>query len=213
MNNELRSVNAGRGLQTWSVRWLAVLLMIPSAVSAQNLYVGSARCAACHSVGPQEGPFQVWQSSAHAGAVRTLANAVVGRDEGHGLWVVKMGRGDQYGLPTPAAESPYCLPCHATAFSAGAKLTAQSFDPKDGVQCESCHGPASAHAEVESIKAAGKAIPADKVAGVLDIAKVATLKHYADEMAVEGQCRTCHDGMCGDFNFAEMWPRARHAVP
>jgi hypothetical protein len=117
----------------------------------------------------------------HAGAFRTLADMSANKDERHDLWIIKMGRGDRYGLPTPATESKYCLPCHATAFGADAQFTALSFDLKDGVQCESCHGPASAHAEVESIKAKRQAIPVDEVAGALEIAKTAVLKRYADE--------------------------------
>lgn len=84
-----------------------------------------------------------------------------------------MGRGEKYGLPTPATESKYCLPCHATTFGINAQLIAPSFDLKDGVQCESCHGPAFAHAEVETFKAKGNAIPVDEVDRILQTAKAA----------------------------------------
>jgi hypothetical protein len=38
------------------------------------------------------------------------------------------------------------------------------------------------------------------------------LKHYEDERAVEAQCRACHEGTCGDFDFARMWPAIRHSL-
>jgi hypothetical protein len=188
-------------------------MTIPFAVQAQNKYVGAKKCATCHSTDTQGNSFHVWQTSTHARAFRTLANVSADKDERHGLWIIKMGRGDRYGLPTPATESKYCLPCHATAFGVDTQLIAPSFDLKDGVQCETCHGPGSAHAEVEAIKAKRKAIPVDEVAAALEIAKAAVLKRYPNEKEIEAKCTTCHDGMCGDFNFAEMWPKIKHAVP
>lgn len=212
MDNRIKSSTAARASRKPLVWWIAVFMTIPFTVQGQNKYVGAKKCATCHNTDKQGNPFQVWQTSTHAGAFRTLANVSAEKDARHGLWIVTMGRGDRYGLPTPANESKYCLPCHATAVGADAQLTAPSFDLKDGVQCESCHGPGSAHAEVETIKAKRKAIPADEVAAALEIAKAAVLKRYPNEKEIEAQCTTCHDGMCGDFNFAEMWPKIKHSA-
>lgn len=171
-------------------------------VHAQGIYVGAKTCARCHASDEHGKAFQTWQTSKHAEAYRTLkthSENEARKLEDLKLWIVEIGRGVKYGLPKPAAESKECLPCHTTAFGVDAKLVAPSFDPKDGVQCESCHGPGSAHAEAMTAKGGGRA--------------PAGLRHYADERAIKAQCTTCHEGTCGDFEFTEMWPRIRHSMP
>jgi cytochrome c5 len=196
---------------------VAGALSLPA--TAQNQYVGVKVCASCHggelAGGKAAGPYQIWQKSMHAGAVRTLASKDVAGEarQVEGLWIVKMGRGEKYGLPVPAADFPHCLICHSTAVSADPRLVSESLDRKEGVQCESCHGPGSAHARVETLKRSGKPIPAEEVAAALDVAKAVTLRRYANEKEVEAMCRTCHDGMCGDFDFQKAWPAVRHSKP
>lgn len=124
-----------------------------------------------------------------------------------------MGRGERYGLLKPAAQSEYCLPCHSTAFGVPAQIIAPSFDPKAGVQCELCHGPGLAHVEAETIKGSGKSIPAAEVARAFQVAKAAEFKYFEDERAIKARCTSCHDGMCGDFDFSKMWPMIKHAAP
>jgi len=113
------------------------------------------------------------------------------------LWIVEIGRGVKYGLPRPAAESKECLPCHVTAFGADAQSLAPSFDRQDGVQCESCHGPGSAHVEARTRKDEVKSMDG--------------LIRYDDERAIKARCVTCHEGTCGDFDFERMWPKIKHA--
>lgn len=195
----------------------AAVLSFP--VQAQNQYVGVKVCASCHSKelagNKAEDPFQIWQKSKHAGAVRTLASkeALGEARQVEGLWIARLGRGEKYGLPVPASEFPHCLICHSTAVGADPRLVSGSLDRKDGVQCEVCHGPGSAHARVETLKRNGKPIPAEDVAAALEIAKAVTFKRYASEKEIEAFCRTCHDGMCGDFDFQKAWPEIRHSAP
>jgi hypothetical protein len=109
-----------------------------------------------------------------------------------------MGNGEQYGLPDPAQESKYCLPCHATGFGVETKLLASSFDLKDGIQCESCHGPGSAHVEARTAGKVGESAE--------------SLKRYKDENAIKAKCSTCHNGTCGPFDFAAAWPKIKHSA-
>ncbi len=181
--------------------------LLPLPALAQNRYAGTKVCASCH-----DSHFRDWQKSRHSGAVRTLANMDAAGDARRieGLWIVKMGRGEKYGLPVPAAEFPHCLICHSTAVGAGPRLVSESLDRKEGVQCEACHGPGSAHARVETLKRSGKPIPAEEVAAALDVAKSVTLRRYAGDKEIEALCTKCHDGMCGDFEFQKAWPKIRH---
>jgi hypothetical protein len=165
-------------------------------------FVGAKACAACHNSGGEgENSFGVWQTSGHAQAFKTLVSCTENQARDLGdlkLWVVTMGNGERYGLPNPAQESKHCLPCHATGFGVGAKLLGPSFDLKDGIQCESCHGPGSAHVEA---KTGSKSAEAS-----------APLKQYKDESAIMAKCSTCHNGTCGEFDFATAWPRVKHSA-
>ncbi len=184
------------------ILWIIALtaaLALP--LHAQSRYVGVKACARCHAAEAPEGAVHLWQTSRHAEAYRTLqthTESQARKCQDLELWIVEIGRGVKYGLPRPAAESKECLPCHVTGFGADAKQVAASFDPQDGVQCESCHGPGSAHAEAAEVRDGGR--PAEG------------LKLYEDERAIEARCRTCHEGTCGDFDFAAMWPRIRHTA-
>ena len=183
----------------WTLGAIAALSL---PVHAQNKYVGAKTCVPCHGRGQQQDASHVWQTSKHAQAYHVLAANSESEPRKCGeleLWVVEIGRGTKYGLPRPAAESKECLPCHVTAFGSGPQQIASSFDPKDGVQCESCHGPGSAHVEDKATNASRKSDSG--------------LKVFGDETAIKAQCRTCHEGTCGDFDFAKMWPAIRHSSP
>lgn len=183
----------------WSI---ATFMVLSLPASAQLRYVGAKACAQCHDAAQQGDAFHRWQTSRHAQAYRTLTTHTESeprRCQDLELWIVELGRGVKYGLPKPAGESEECLPCHMTAFGADPQLIASSFDPKDGVQCESCHGPGSAHVEARAAKDGGKA--------------TAGLRHYEDERAIKALCRNCHEGTCGDFDFARMWPTIKHSAP
>jgi hypothetical protein len=47
-----------------------------------------------------------------------------------------------------------CVKCHVTAFGVPAEQIAKGFDPKLGVQCESCHGPGETHMKARMAAAA-----------------------------------------------------------
>lgn len=206
----LRAYNAVPKLLAWLA---ATIMAVPLAGQTPSKYVGAQACAACHALGRQGDAFRTWQTSKHAEAYRILAADSTGSkaEKYRDLWIVKMGSGKIYGLPSPAAEAPECLPCHATAATVGKPLIASSFNPKDGVQCESCHGPGGAHVELETVKKSKKAVPAEDVARLLKLVEAAKLRTFADENEIKKRCQTCHDGMCGEFSFDKMWPMIKHS--
>ena len=180
----------------WSIITLP-FLSLPA--TAQNQFVGVKVCARCHDAGGEGSAVHRWQTSRHAGAYRALITHSESKPrscQDLELWIVEIGRGAKYGLPRPASESKECLPCHTAAFGAGSQLLAASFDPKDGVQCESCHGPGSAHVEA---RAANRIEPA-----------TAGFRRFEGERAIQARCQGCHEGTCGDFDFATAWSRIAH---
>ena len=120
------------------------------AADETNQYVGAEKCKSCHAAASKGDPYGVWLKSDHAKAFPTLATPEA----------LKSGATRNVAEPQ---KSPECLVCHETAFSAPATQKSKKFDPTQGVQCESCHGPGGNH-----VKARNNAEeePGDKVVKV-----------------------------------------------
>ena len=121
--------------------------------AAENKYVGTKTCAMCHKAKDKGEAFGIWQKSAHANAFKTLMNEQAAK-------IAKEKK-----LSKPASESPECLKCHVTGGGV-AKNVDKTFDMKEGVTCEACHGAASGfktlHAKAEN---KAKAVEAGLVTG------------------------------------------------
>jgi hypothetical protein len=102
------------------------------AAASTNKYIGAEKCKNCHSAESAGNQYHVWQGVGHAKAFETLAS-----DKAKEIAKAK-------GIEDPQ-KSEQCLGCHTTAFGVSADLIKKGFDPKHGVQCESCHGPGEAH--------------------------------------------------------------------
>lgn len=156
---------------------------------AANKYVGVKLCSMCHKAEKTGNQFGIWQKSLHASAFTNL----------------KTPKADELakakGLKKPAAESPECLECHV--LNVDAKLADKTFDMKDGVQCEVCHGAGSAYKTMAVMKDKAKAV-------------VAGLILYKDDAAIEAKCKTCHNDKSPTFKgfvFKDMWAKIKHPVP
>ncbi|MBL8951120.1 MAG: cytochrome C [Myxococcaceae bacterium] len=89
----------------------------------QQGFVGNAACLDCHKEA-----FPVWQASKHAHGLETL---------------VKVNK--QYHLD--------CIGCHVTGWQAvGGVCRIDKTAGREGVGCESCHGPGAVHAEDPTVK-------------------------------------------------------------
>ena len=164
---------------------VAVALVLPAMASAQHAYVGVKACTMCHKSEKQGQQLAIWEKSKHAGAYTTLTTA---RAEE----VAKAK-----GLAKPAAESPECLECHTI------KGGPDAADIKQGVQCESCHGPGADYKSMSVMK-----VRATAVAGGLNV--------FADKAAIEAMCKTCHNDKsptAKSFNFDERWEKIAHKKP
>jgi len=164
---------------------VAVALVIPSLASAQHAYVGVKACTMCHKTEKQGQQLAIWEKSKHAGAYTTLTTARANE-------VAKAK-----GLAKPAAESPECLECHTV------KGGPDAADIKQGVQCESCHGPGADYKAMSVMK-------------VRDSAVKGGLSVYADKAAIEAMCKTCHNDKsptAKSFNFDERWEKIAHKKP
>lgn len=162
------------------------LFFVGAGFAADNKYVGVKTCSMCHKSDAKGNQLKSWTDSKHSKAFATLS----------GEAAVKIAK--EKGLKKPAAESPECLSCHAIV--ADAKLTDKSFDAKDGVQCESCHGAGSNYKAMGIMKDKAKSIAAG-------------MTEYKDEAAIEKQCKTCHNEKSPtykEFKFKAMWDKVKH---
>jgi len=127
------------------------------------MYLGKESCLACHADVHGE-----WEQTIHATAFQTLVDS---GDEANYL----------------------CLPCHTVGYGVpGGYLDEESTPHLKNVQCESCHGPGSNHAD-------------DPDANPLEV-NVAS--------ALCGSChQSCH-GLCGDDHHPqhEQWLTSKHAT-
>lgn len=158
---------------------------------AANSYVGVKQCSMCHKTKKQGEQFVIWGKSKHAEAYKTLTTAAA--DE-----IAK-----KKGFKTKAAETPECLECHTVGSKVDAKLLGKTFDMKDGVQCEACHGAGSAFKNMAVMKDKKKAI----AAGLTD---------FKDQATIEAKCKTCHNEnspTTKKFEFAKMWAQIEHKIP
>ena len=164
-----------------------------------NRFVGSESCAGCH-----EEEFDIWENGIdgyggpHEKATRDLEQ----NPNDDRVWVQRH-------------FDPECISCHATGWNP------QNFYPyKTGFMkladvhlhangCENCHGPGSAHVEIE--ERAGKGERVDQ----------ALRKELAEQLDVTiaesraNACKECHDlDNSPDFlkegGFDEYWPKIEH---
>ena len=130
-------------------------------------YVGSRQCKFCHNKPHNGEQYTVWKSNRHSKAFETLFSREA----------LKFAR--SRGLRTPPSESAACLKCHVTGYDVETQTYLEKLAKEDGVQCESCHGPGSAH------MADGKILRVNKDA-VVDLSANIIL-------AESSICVTCHN--------------------
>jgi hypothetical protein len=160
-----------------------------SASAQEKTYSGVASCGPCHKTEKSGNQIGLWQQSKHSQAYVALTT-----DKANEIAKSK-------GLAKPAVESPECLECHVitTTPAADSKMT-----PKDGVQCETCHGPGSAYRSMSVMKDHAKSV----AAGMTD---------YGHDMTkIQAQCVKCHNSRSPtmkEFKFEEQWAKIKHPTP
>ncbi|MBI5323798.1 MAG: cytochrome c family protein [Ignavibacteriae bacterium] len=169
---------------------LAVFVAFQSSVFSQNKYIGKKGCVMCHSTEKAGKQGDIWQKSKHSQAYITLTT-----DKAKEIAKAK-------GIANPA-EAKECLECHTLGKTVDASLLDSKFDIKEGVQCETCHGPGSGYKSMPVMKDKAKAI----AAGLTD---------FKDPATIEAYCRTCHNEKSPtfkDFVFKERWELIKHPIP
>ncbi len=161
-----------------------------------NAYIGATKCKNCHEAKAKGSQFSTWKEAKHSKTFEVL-----GGDEAK-----KIAKEKGIADPQQAAE---CLKCHVTGHGEPAERIAKGFDPKLGVQCESCHGPGEVHFKAR-MKAAAKIKPGDE-------AKL--VKIPEDEIVRQPQpatCLKCHNEESPQFKpfcFKKRFAEIAHLDP
>ncbi len=171
---------------------LAMAVGTAGVAGADGKYVGASKCTTCHKkelIGNQYG---AWQESVHSKAFELL--------KGEKAKQVAAEKGIS-GAPHESGE---CLQCHATAQGLDpSQVAAKPLELKDGVQCESCHGPGSDYKK--------KKVMADHDASV-----AAGMWEPGKKEAI---CTACHNeksptwDAAKGFDFEERKKEIAHAIP
>jgi len=126
-----------------------LLVGAAGAVAKEPQYVGAKKCKTCHKKDLIGNQYGAWQESKHSKAFETLEGEKA-------LEVAK-----EKGLAGPPHEAAECLKCHMTAYGEDAsKFAKKPLAAKDGVQCESCHGPGSLYKKKKTMSDRDKSVAA-----------------------------------------------------
>ncbi|MBI4568839.1 MAG: hypothetical protein HY719_10625 [Planctomycetes bacterium] len=114
----------------------------PPPPQAESKYIGADACGKCHEAKSKGSQFTAWKGMKHAKAFETLATDAAKK-------IAK-----EKGIDDPQ-KADACLKCHVTGHGQPAERFTKSFEAKNGVQCESCHGPGESH-KAARVAAAGE---------------------------------------------------------
>jgi hypothetical protein len=150
-------------------------------------YVGSERCAVCHSQASIGAQYRRWLSSPHARADSALASD------------------SALALISAASDGPAsCLPCHTTIGRSPHGPFEQAMQ-HEGVGCERCHGPGSKYSVYNVMLDSGAFRARGGVIGSLKDC----YQCHAQDLA--GSTKHC-PFQKADFNADSAWARIKHPV-
>lgn len=167
-------------------------------------FVGQSQCKMCHNAAKEGAQWDKWHNAHHPKALELLQSDAAKEAAA------------KVGLTVPPHEAPECLKCHVTGYDPATKSAPDKITPADGIQCESCHGPASEHMKDAKVL---KFTPAK-------ITEIDVLSHLLP--AGEETCRGCHNdtsptwksdrytlenGEKTGFDFKQAWAKIAHDHP
>ena len=168
----------------------------------KHTFEGTKQCKLCHNKADEGQQYDTWKKMRHARAYTVLLG-----DRAKAIAV-------EQGLEVPPHESPSCLKCHVTGYDVKTKKFSVKAQKTEGVQCESCHGPASDHL------ADGKSIlmKKDTTINVLDNIIRPTVKtciqcHNDENPTWDPEKYTLEDGTKAGFDFKQAAKIVAHKNP
>lgn len=144
-----------------------IFVMGNVSVAQDYEYIGAVKCKMCHNKSTTGKQYDIWAKGPHANAMKSLSSDKA------------MAYAKEKGIADPSKEAK-CLKCHSTYHSVSEDLMA-TLTAKEGVSCESCHGPGSKYKSMSIMKSTEKSLAAGLI------------------MPTEQVCKTCHKKEGNDF--------------
>ena len=162
-------------------------------------YMGVAKCKKCHADEKLGNQYDKWKEMKHAKAYDLLAS-----DK-------SMETAKKAGVTGDPQKSPKCLKCHTTGHGLPASRFGALFKVKDGVQCESCHGPGRAYAKKSVMKDLKKA----ESRGLTSKPSEENCRgcHNEESPSWDPQRDTTKDGKKVGFDFDSRYEETNHPRP
>jgi len=165
-------------------------------------FIGNRQCKLCHNKAAEGAQWTVWTKTKHRQAFKVLSSEKA------------LEVGKNLGLEKPPSESASCLKCHVTGYDEKTQAVPAQMKMQEGIQCESCHGPASAHME------GGKALRMKKDT-TIDIAntihrpdvKTCVKCHNAENPTWDPKRYTLENGETTGFDFSQAYQKIKHTNP
>ncbi len=167
-------------------------------------YIGQGQCKVCHNKKTTGAQWAVWKEMKHAHAFDALKS-----DEAKEM-------AKELGLTKPPHEEPQCVKCHVTGYDLEKMTVPAKIKLADSVQCETCHGPGSAHKE-DGRAVMFKKKTADEVdwmANLVEVEESICLKcHNEESPAWNPEQFTLEDGTKVGFDFKHAAKIIAHPDP
>jgi hypothetical protein len=163
-------------------------------------YVGAGKCKSCHAKELMGDQYGVWLKDPHHHAFETLTSE-------ESLRIAQ-----ERGLAKAPHEADECLSCHVTAHGVPPTRIAHQLDPRDGVQCESCHGPGREYRKKKIMSDREKAL----AKGLWDVGKdpaICTGCHNPESPTFDPKRYELGDGTHAGFDFEQATARIVHSIP
>ncbi len=172
-----------------------------SVFAADATYVGNDKCKMCHNKTSTGAQYKKWTEMKHSMAYKTLT-----------MDAAKKAAVER-GITVPPNEAPQCLKCHVTAYDEKKKAAPKAIKKEFGIQCETCHGPASNHiAEAKKAMMTGKS---DDVKGLpfTSDEKFCKKCHNDESPNWDPAAYTTKDGKKVGFDFEQAKKKIAHPNP
>ena len=148
-------------------------------------YIGVLKCKVCHAGEKHGFIFETWKDGPHGGAYESLMTPKA----------FKAAEGRDSKTMAMPQEAPQCLKCHVTGYT-GTSMTNGFVEPKDGVTCESCHGPGSNYSKWDIMTNREKAV----LQGLTEKVRTTCV-----------QCHNEESPFYKPFDFDKSWAKIMHS--
>jgi len=162
-----------------------------------KLYSGIKSCRMCHKKDASGNQYAKWQKSPHSKTIKVL-----GTPEAKAV-------AKKLGIDDPETSGK-CLKCHSTAYNYTETKQTEKIAVKDGVTCESCHGPGKNYKSKKVMKDHKKAIEK----GMIYPATKSCVKCHNDKSPSWKNDRyTTKDGKKVGFDVKQAYEKIKHPNP